>query len=599
MGLLVELKRRKVFRVAAVYAATAFVVLQAADIMLPRLGVPEWAVSLVVALVVLGFPVALVLAWALELTSDGVRVTTAPADPAEPPPSLLGRRTAALAGSLVVVGMGLGAGWFLLPTGSPALPGVDTTAITTTPALTSIAVLPFLNMSADPDNEYFAEGIAEELLNVLVRVEGLGVASRTSSFAYKGREIGAVAIARELKVGHILEGSVRKDGNRVRVAVQLIDALHDRHLWSETYDRELTGIFEIQDEIANAIVAALQGTLGTDQVARTVTVRADTENLDAYELYLKARALFVTRTSLPESVRLFERVVELDPAFARGWEGLAGVNAVIESWGIKDRDYTSLASEAADRALALDPSLAMPWAVRALVATRTYPVDYVRALQMYEQAIAADPANASTYIWRGISWVNLGFFDRAIADQDRCLALDPAYENCRRWKALATLFTGDVDGALELFEQGLINGFRSTRGTSFVEPLFVRHGPATALLLMQDLDEPIPHDLQHAILAVLSGGDPPADARALVDREGIDARLRPYYYLLLRSYDLAADDDGLSATTVAFWDPAYTGLRGSPAFRRILHRLGIPAYWRAEGYPPQCGPSGRDDFECT
>jgi TolB-like protein/tetratricopeptide (TPR) repeat protein len=598
MGLLVELKRRKVFRVAAVYAATGFVVLQAADIMLPRLGVPEWAVSLVVALVVLGFPVALVLAWALELTPDGVRVTTAPTDPAEPPPSLLGRRTVVLAGALVMVGMGLGAGWFLLPTGSPALPAADTTA-TTTPTLTSIAVLPFLNMSADPDNAYFAEGIAEELLNVLVRVEGLGVASRTSSFAYKGREIGAVSIARELNVGHILEGSVRKDGNRVRVTVQLIDALNDRHLWSETYDRELTGIFEIQDEIANAIVAALQGTLGTDQVARTVMVRADTENLDAYELYLKARALFVTRTSLPESVRLFERVVELDPDFARGWEGLAGVNAVIQSWGIHDRDYTSLASEAADRALALDPSLAMPWAVHGLVATRTYPVDYVRALQMYERALAADPANASTYLWRGISWVNLGFFDRAMADQDRCLALDPAYENCRRWKALAMLFTGDVDAAIELFEQGLMNGFRSTRGTSFVEPLFFRNGPLTALLLMQDLDEPIPYDLQHAILAVLSGGDPPADARTLVDREDIDARLRPYYYLLLRRYDLAADDDGLSSTTVAFWDPAYAGLRGTPAFKRILHRLGIPAYWREQGYPPQCRPGGRDDFDCT
>jgi TolB-like protein len=598
MGFLVELRRRKVFRVAAVYAATGFVVLQAADIMLPRLGVPDWAVTLVVALVVLGFPVALVLGWALEVTPDGVRVTKPATDPTAPPPSLLGRGTAFVAGSLVLVGMGLGAGWLLFPADAPDPPDLANAAATA-PTPVSIAVLPFLNMSADPDNEYFAEGIAEELLNVLVRVEGLGVASRTSSFAYRGREIGAVAIARELNVGHILEGSVRKEGNRVRVTVQLIDAANDRHLWSETYDRELTSIFEIQDEIANAIVAALRGTLGTDQAERTVTVRADTENLDAYEIYLKARALFVTRTDLPESMRLFERVVDLDPAFARGWEGLAGVNAVIESWGIQDRDYTTLATEAADRALALDPSLSMPWAVRALIATRTHPIDYARVLRMFDRAIAADPANASTYLWRGISWVNLGFFDRAIADQDRCLALDPAYENCRRWKALSTLFKGDVDAALELFEQGLINGFGSSRGTSFVEPLFVRHGPVTALLLMQDPDEPVPQDLRHAILAVLAGGDPPADARALVDREDIHARVRPYYYLLLRRFDLAADADGLSATTVAFWDPAYTGLRGSPAFERILDRLGIAAYWREHGHPPQCRPRGRADFDCS
>jgi adenylate cyclase len=598
MSLLVELRRRKVFRVAAVYAATGFVVVQGADIMLPRLGVPEWAVSLVVALVVLGFPVALVLGWALELTPDGVRVTPTAIDPAEPPPSLLGRRTAVLAGSLVILGLGLGAGWFLRLAGSPDLTGMDTMG-GSPPAARSIAVLPFLNMSGDVENEYFAEGIAEELLNVLVRVEGLGVASRTSSFAYKGRDMGAVAIARELNVGHILEGSVRKEGNRVRVTAQLIDAAQDRHLWSESYDRELTGIFEIQDEIANAIVAALRGTLGTGQAERTVTVRADTDNLDAYELYLKARALFVTRSDLPESVRLFERVVELDPAFARGWEGLAGVNAVIESWGIEDRDYSALASVAADRALALDPSLSMPWAVHGLVATRIHPIDYAHVLQMFDRAIAADPSNASTYLWRGISWVNLGFFDRAMADQDRCLALDPAYENCRRWKALTMLFTGDVDAALELFEQGLVNGFRSTRGTSFVEPLFIRHGPVTALLLMQDLDEPAPRDLQHAVLSVLSGGEPPAEARTLVEREEIAARLRPYYYLLLRRYDLAAEDDGLAATTVAFWDPAYTGLRGSPAFARILHRLGIPEYWREHGYPRQCRPRGRTGFECT
>ncbi len=374
-SLFTELKRRKVVRVAVVYAATAFVVLQAADIMLPRLGVPEWAMSLIVVLVVLGFPVAMVLAWALELTPDGVRVTPAPTagDHAQPPPSLLGKRTLAVAGALVVLGVGLGAGWFLRPVSSPAPPPAAHTADAVTAR--SIAVLPFVNMSDDAANEFFADGISEELLNVLVRVDGIGVASRTSSFAYKGRELGAAAIASELGVNHILEGSVRKAGNRVRITAQLIDAVNDRHLWSETYDRELDDIFVIQDEIANAIVQALRGTLGTDRVERVVTVRGDTDNLDAYEAYLKARQLFLARSELPESVRLYEHAVALDPNFARGWEGLAEVASVIEDWGfmdptIREREYLDLALHAADRALALDSSLSVPWAARAIAPPR-------------------------------------------------------------------------------------------------------------------------------------------------------------------------------------------------------------------------------------
>jgi TolB-like protein len=315
MGFLVELKRRKVFRVAAVYAATGFVVVEAADIMLPRLGVPEWAVSLVVVLVVLGLPVALVLAWALELTPDGVRVATPATDPAEPPPSLLGRRTAVLAGSLVILGTGLGAGWFLSPTGGPAGPTVDVAAAGS-PGTGSIAVLPFLNMSADPGNEYFAEGIAEELLNVLVRVEGLGVASRTSSFAYKGREIGAVAIARELNVGHILEGIVRKEGNRVRVAVQLIDAVNDRHLWAETYDRDLDDIFAVQSDVVQQIAKALRARLAP-AVLSHISARPS-HDMKAYDPFVRARQdLYSVRPErIVQTIDQLEEAVALDPAFA-------------------------------------------------------------------------------------------------------------------------------------------------------------------------------------------------------------------------------------------------------------------------------------------
>jgi TolB-like protein len=599
MNLFTELKRRKVFRVAVVYAATAFVVLQVADIMLPNLGVPDWALRLVVMLLILGFPVALVLAWALEVTPEGIKRTdsgSTEAGEVTAVPALLGKRTVFVAVIMLTLGAGLGAGWFFRPM-SAALP--EAAGLTAAADATrSIAVLPFVNMSDDAANEFFADGISEELLNVLVRVDGIGVASRTSSFAYKGRELGAAAIARELGVNHILEGSVRKAGNRVRITAQLIDAVNDRHLWSETYDRELTDIFQIQDEIANAIVAALRGTLGSDRV---VSVRADTDNLDAYQLYLKARDLFIRRERLDESVRLFEQVVALDPGFARGWEGLAAASAVIIDWvatypSVDQSRLTALAERAAERALALDPSLSMPWAARSLLVSYSQPIDFTTALGLLDQAITADPKNASAHLWRGILWFNLGFLDRALADTDRCLGIDPAYGNCMRWKAQTLLFQGDVGTALDLYEQGVASGFPQNRGNSFVEPLARRGNRIAAILLMREMDWPL--EVQQMVLATLRDGQAPPNLAAVMQRypdmEGIQFQIS----LLLRDYEHAADHAAKGLTQVEFWDPAYGGLRATSAFKRIVVRLGLPAYWREHGYPPQCRAVGRTDFAC-
>jgi TolB-like protein/tetratricopeptide (TPR) repeat protein len=610
LSLFEELKRRKVVRVAVVYAATAFAIVQAADVMLPRLGVPDWTLTLIVVLVVLGFPVAVVLGWALELTPDGIKRTeAAPAERSDAAtPALLGKRTVFAAALLVAVGVGLGAGWFLRPAAES--PGVSPPAASLAPAAAedpspspdakSIAVLPFVNMSADAENEYFADGISEELLNVLVKVEDIGVASRTSSFAYKGRELGAAVIARELKVNHILEGSVRKSGNRVRITAQLIDAVEDRHLWSETYDRELDDIFAIQDEIANAIVAALRGTLGVDEAPRVVMVRADTDNLDAYQLYLKARELFITRTALDESVRLSEEVVALDPDFARGWEVLAAASAIIIDWedsypGIDTDQLFARALEAAERALALDPTLAMPWAVRALLMNYALPVPFADSLALFDQALLADPAQASVYLWRAIVWINLGFLERAINDLDACLAIDPAYGNCLRWKAVAAALSGDDALALALFERGVADGFVGNRADTIIERLVTRGDRLTAMLLMRALE--MPPDLQQAIIAAIEQDAPPAQLAELLERHPrFDV---PTWHLALRAYDRAAASARGITTLVSYWDPVHAGFRNSPAFRIILERLGVPAYWREHGYPPLCRPLGADDYECA
>jgi TolB-like protein len=472
---------------------------------------------------------------------------------------------------------------------------------------TSIAVLPFVNMSDDKGNEYFSDGISEELLNVLVRVDGLGVASRTSSFRYKGSSLSTAEIAGALNVNHVLEGSVRKAGNSVRITAQLIDAVHDRHLWSETYDRELTDIFAIQAEIANAIVTALRGQLGGSKApgVAAVTVRADTDNLEAYQLYLKARELFIARTNLEECIRLFERVTQLDPNFARGWEGLAAVASIAPGWAITGRDFAALAKQSAERALELDPTLSMPWAALANSSQESWPVDFVRHLALLDRAIAADPRNATAFLWRGIAWMNLGFFDRAIADFDHCLELEPAYSNALRHKALALMWAGKTDEGLRLFGQGVAQDFVLSRSESFVAPL-VAHGDLLGAHLLMD-DMGFGPKERNLLFDALRRPHPPSAetldhfAAYLSRTDDPNVQLvQSHAYLWLGAFDRAAAVDVRKTQEIISWERYPPAFRNTRASRRMLEDMGVVSYWRTKGFPPQCRAVGKDgkDFTC-
>ncbi len=381
----------------------------------------------------------------------------------------------------------------------------------------------------------------------------------------------------------------------------VIDTRSDRHLWSETFDRELDDIFAIQDEIAKAIVGALRETLGERVSAAPVTVQADTDNLDAYQLYLKARELFITRRKMDESVQLFERAVELDPEFARGWEGLAAVCAVIIDWvtTYPDLDRDALrerAHFAAERALAIDPTLSMPWAARALLAGYARPADYTLVIDQFERAIAADPRNATAYLWRGINWLTLGFLERALEDFDRCLALDPAYDNCLRWKALALLFQGDTGTGLALYQQSMARGFNPNRGNSFVEPLIRHNNTFAAILLMRELAWPV--EIQQAVLATIADDRTTPDIAVRIRHYPESRRSEYELSLLLRDYEQAAQSFSSNASHVEHWDVVYKGLRATPAFKKILEGFNVPAFWRERGFPPQCRPLGDDDYVC-
>jgi adenylate cyclase len=619
--LFTELKRRKVFRVAVVYVATAFVILQAADIMLPRLGVPEWAMSLVVVLVVLGFPLALVLAWALELTPDGVRVTpaTVQSGPAESAPSLLGKRTLIVTGVLVVLGIGLGAGWFLKPGDSgptepttpladPAAPDGAASAIPDA----SIAVLPFADLSPEGDQQYFADGIAEEILNVLSRIEALSVTSRTSAFAFKSQsELSIPDIAASLGVRHVLEGSVRKAADAIRITAQLIDARSDQHLWSGTFDRELTAqnVFAIQDEIAAAI---------TEELARRLDVWIDaapgaaggTHDIDAYEAFLVGRDLFINRNydNLLRSIEMLEQAVAADPDFvrARGWLAMAYIVAPL--WGYLGRDFAALGVSAAEATLAADPANAE--ALAALGVSRQAPPvsDYVGAIGYYEQAIAANPQMTTAHLWLAQAWRELGFFDRATAATQRCLDADPNYPICLYTLAEIAAMRGNHDEAvarlLRLFETSHQDSYPAFLGIT------ARHGDDVLLTLMlRELADIVGSGARWMVPELkraLSGEDYDRDA-ALARFE---ARLRsefpespgvadPYVVasrrLAFRAYDrIPKEADSASW----WWAIGYPGLAESPHRREAMIRARLPEYWRAHGFPPQCRPVGRTDFEC-
>jgi TolB-like protein/Tfp pilus assembly protein PilF len=415
--LLVELKRRKVVRVAVVYVATAFAVLQAADIMLPRMGVPDWALSLVIALLILGLPIALVLGWALELTPDGIRVTMSSPPPGTgAAPALLGRRTIVVAGALVLAGFAFGAGWWLGPDAriASAESGVE-------PAGVSVAVLPFADLSDDRSQEYFGDGIAEELLNTL-RSGDVAVASRTSSFAFKGQSLPVRMIAQELGVDHIVDGSVRKSGNRLRIAVQVIDVRSDRQLWSQTFDRDAEDIFSIQAEIAAAVAAALRVRL-----ARGSHGIAGTQDAEAYDLYLLG--LYHWNQSTPESVRrahdFFTAATERDPTFARAWAGLGFIYYVWPEHADADPERArARRREVVERAVRLDPASAEARTALGAVLHREGDID--AAIREYDRAIALDPGFPTPHFWRAVLLTGKGRLEAGEQGLRQALRLDPA-----------------------------------------------------------------------------------------------------------------------------------------------------------------------------
>ncbi|MBT4523200.1 MAG: hypothetical protein HOC23_24630 [Halieaceae bacterium] len=596
-GLFAELKRRNVFRVGIAYLALAWVVIEVTDMAVPALNLPDSLNSIVFYLGIIGFPFALFFAWAFELTPQGL-MKSEDVDQDQSVAHSTGRKLDFLVIALLAIAV-LFMVWdgYLTPQPQP-----ETPPVTEAPApdinAASIAVLPFSDMSPDKDQAYFSDGISEELLNVLARIEGLHVASRTSAFSYKDSGLDIREIAGELGVAHVLEGSVRKAGNKVRITAQLIDTATDRHLWSDTYDRDLTDIFAVQDEIATAIVEALKETMGLE-VAPEISVTADTANMSAYDLYLKGWQYFLARDHLTEAIAFLEEATRLDPKFTRAFEGLSATYSIMPFYSLNDRDYIALANETADKALALDGNLPFMHAIKAGNIASTLGGDVGRAIAGYDRAIALAPNNATILMWRGLQYLNMGYNDRAMRDFETCVALDPLYTNCISFIGNLQFYGSDIEKGFALESRARELGF--TVGSVLeVDAIYRAYGRPMAVLAARNYFGTSSRAISvwmDALESPIGGPKPGLDQiEKLATEQG--SSMEEIYGLLITfgAYDRVKANPFADISDI--WYPPYAEFRRSPHFKQLIRDLGYDAYWRAKGFPLQCRAVGSDDFEC-
>jgi TolB-like protein len=436
-----ELKRRNVYKVAAAYAVVGWLVIQISSTVLPTFHAPEWVLQTLVVLVAIGFPVALVIAWAFELTPEGIKRTEdvdLAASARQP------RKYTWI--FVVIVGAALSVGLFFI--GRYTGRTTASAAGTELPAK-SIAVLPFESLSEDKSNAYFAEGVQDEILTRLAKVADLKVISRTSTQHFKSAPDNLPQIAKQLGVTNILEGSVQKANDQVRVNVQLINALTDAHLWAETYDRKLTDIFAVESDIAKTIAETLQAKLTGSE--KTAMSKKPTENPEAYELYLKGRFFWNKRTAadLRKSIEYFEQAIAKDPGYAQAYAALAQSWKLLPAFnGGAPNDCFPQAEAAAKKALALDDTSSTAHAALASLKGLN-GFDYPGAIAEYERTLQLNPNDATARQWfANDTLANVGQTEREIAELKRAVELDPLSLVINSNLGVAYIHGGRLDEAI-------------------------------------------------------------------------------------------------------------------------------------------------------
>jgi len=421
-----ELKRRNVYKVAVAYAIVAWLLIQIATQVFPFFEIPNWAVRLVVLLLIIGFPIALFLAWAYEITPEGIK-RAEDVSPTESITHHTGRKLVWITVVLAIIAAGLLVLQFLRPK-SATTAGASTTSTAPSAGIPekSIAVLPFQNLSSDKENAFFAQGIQDEIITTLSKISGLRVISRTSTARYQSAPENLAEIARDLHVANVIEGSVQKSGDRVHINVQLIQAETDSHLWAQSYDRQLTDVFSVEGEVAKKIADSLSATLSPQERARVET--KPTDNADAYVLYLRAREYQTRPDNLlgdfQTAADLFQQAIAIDPNFALAHARLSDVNSVIYHWFEPTEAHRQKARAEAIEALRLQPNLGEGHAALGLYLYYE-EANYDGALREFNLAARALPNDGDVGHYTAAIQRRQGHLEEALAAYERAQAIDP------------------------------------------------------------------------------------------------------------------------------------------------------------------------------
>jgi len=606
-----ELKRRNVFRVGIAYAIAAWLLMQMVDLVLENINAPDWVMQVFMLALAVGFPIAIIIAWAFEMTPDGIKLEKN----VDRSTSITGETGKQLNRGIIVILLVLVV--FLLTdrfresdTGTPVnnLPASANTQPEAKPSDAagppkSIAVLPFRDMSAAQDQAYFGEGIAEELLNALVKLDGLKVASRTSAFSLVDEDLDIPAIAARLGVTTVLEGSIRTSGQKVRVTAQLIDVKADVHLWSETYNGSLNDIFKIQDEITAKIIAAMKVQLGGETIASATAEL--TSNAEAYQLYLQGRHFWRLRSieSLHESVRLFKKALELDPMFHRAWSNLAIAYANIPSYDneVDEGDYYDLAQNAANQALKINPASSEALTVKAdnayLVCNKN------EGIRLLEQAIASNYNDPTAHHWYALYLASTGNLEQALKEIQIASLIDPLITaviatESQIWRAL-----GDYQKAEALSIRAASLGFE---GGSLHE-ITLSQALGGDFTNLENLNSPDRAKYKTLYRLFSEAIQNPVKIPAL--EQYISEQPKPGYFEATNYLEILAaigspfvteylaDNDCVDIPAL-IWGETYREARGTPEFFHLMERQGTVDFWREFGWPDDCASLDQTLAEC-
>ncbi len=633
MSLFNELKRRNVFKVAAAYGIVSWLLVQVSDSLVPALRLPEWFNSGVAFVLIIGFPIAMIFAWAFEMTPEGIKKER-DVDRSKSITGVTSQKLNNLIIGVLVLALAYFAiDKFILAPGR-AQPGSEyfsqqtagqTTGLGEKSTLTpveaiaqasneeephatqkSIVVLPFINMSNDPEQEFFSDGLSEELLNVLAQIKDLRVISRTSAFAFKGKDLDIPTIAAQLDVTHVLEGSVRKAGDDVRITAQLIEVSTDSHLWSDAYNRKLENVFEIQEEISKAIAAELQVTLGTS--AKT---GKPTENLEAWQLFLRGRHLYQNRglAQVVRAVELLKQAVELDPGFADAWANLAAANIVV-GYNVEE-GFEELYRDgklAALRAIEIDPDNGFAHAVLGLIHASALSWD--EAMREYELAIRLNPSETNSLLWKGIALMSLGYINQAIAMFQQAERLDPVFTNVHNWLSLAYAIQGDAENVRRHIQklERLDPDFSGFTWANY-ELSSGNLDAAENLMRAQEVKRIGSDALVVATFSVLRDPKHKDEAvKVILANEKLAEwkDLTPYLWKIgavketLANFRKQREKGRILRTANSlniYWDDYSRAQLSDPAMPAFFEANGLVDYWRKHGDPDYCRVDG-DSVEC-